>query len=70
MVTNQLSVMKHTNKAKKHVGFFQTEVLEQPRKPSYYFHPDEDFREDPDWKPKIRSSSKSDRTTTKGISSR
>jgi len=39
--------------------------LQYQSKRNYYFHPDEDFREDPDWKPGDSDASKVQRPRKK-----
>jgi hypothetical protein len=62
--------MRNTNRTKIQAGFPQTDARDENGKRGYYFHADEDFREDPNWKPGSTPSSKRNSATIKRLPNR
>lgn len=55
--------MKSIHKTKDHMNLSNSNHLQYQSKRNYYFHPDEDFREDSDWKPADADTSEVQRPT-------
>lgn len=57
--------MKSIHKTKDHMNLSNSSPLQHQSKRNYYFHPNEDFREDPDWKAGDSDTSKAQRLPKK-----